>query len=38
MLGNTPFGSFGTTPIIAGCGITLLLMCLMYVGFWRDTE
>ena len=22
MLGNTPFGSFGVTPIIAGCGIT----------------
>ena len=38
MLGNTPFGSFGTTPIIAGAGITLLLMYLMYLGFWRDTE
>jgi apolipoprotein N-acyltransferase len=38
MLGNTPFGSFGTTPIIAGAWITLLLMYLMYLGFWRDTE
>ena len=38
MLGNTPFGSFGITPIITGSGITLLLMILMYVGFWRDTE
>ncbi len=38
MLGNTPFGSFGTVPIILTCGITLLLMVIMYVGFWRDTE
>ena len=37
MLGNTPFGSFGTTPMIAGSAITLLLMVLMYVGFWRET-
>ena len=36
MLGNTPFGSFGVTPVIAGCGITLLLMNLMYLGFWRE--
>tara|TARA_R110001599_G_scaffold353881_1_gene602102 strand:+ start:96928 stop:98445 length:1518 start_codon:yes stop_codon:yes gene_type:complete len=36
MLGNTPFGSFGVTPVIAGCGITLLLMVLMYLGFWRE--
>ncbi|MEH6634397.1 MAG: apolipoprotein N-acyltransferase [Halioglobus sp.] len=38
MLGNTPFGSFGTMPIIAGSGITLLLMVLMYLGFWRDID
>jgi apolipoprotein N-acyltransferase len=37
MLGNTPFGSFGNTPIIAGCFLGLLLMGLMYVGFWRDS-
>jgi apolipoprotein N-acyltransferase len=36
MLGNTPFGSFGSTPIIAACATTLLLMVLMYVVFWRD--
>ncbi|MFT4519166.1 MAG: apolipoprotein N-acyltransferase [Halioglobus sp.] len=38
MLGHTPFGSFGTMPIIAACFGTLLLMALMYVGFWRDSE
>jgi apolipoprotein N-acyltransferase len=36
MLGTTPFGSFGVTPVIAGCGTTLLLMVLMYLGFWRE--
>ena len=36
MLGNTPFGSFGVTPIIVGCWITLLLMLLMYLSFWRE--
>ncbi|MEZ5572202.1 MAG: apolipoprotein N-acyltransferase [Halioglobus sp.] len=36
MLGNTPFGSFGNTPIIAGCFLGLFLMGLMYIGFWRD--
>lgn len=36
MLGKTPFGSFGTTPIIAGCFLCLVLMALMYVVFWRD--
>lgn len=36
MLGNTPFGTFGTLPVIAGCVGTLLLMMLMYVGFWRE--
>jgi apolipoprotein N-acyltransferase len=36
MLGNTPFSSFGNTPIIAACFISLLLMALMYIGFWRD--
>ena len=38
MLGQTPFGSFGSTPIIAACGGGLLLMILMYLGFWRDTD
>ncbi len=38
MLGNTPFGSLGVTPIIAGCGITLLMMVLMYLAFWREKD
>ncbi|MCB1674968.1 MAG: apolipoprotein N-acyltransferase [Halioglobus sp.] len=38
MMGNTPFGSFGTTPVIAGSGIALLLMSLLYVAFWRDAR
>jgi len=36
MLGNTPFGTFGVTPVIASCGIALLLMNLMYLAFWRE--
>ena len=38
MLGNTPFGSFGSVPIIAGSGVGLVLMVLMYLGFWRDLD
>ena len=38
MLGLTPFGSFGSRPIIVGCASALLLMVLMYLGFWRETE
>ena len=38
MLGNTPFGSFGVTPVITACGVTLLLMFLMYLAFWRDSD
>ena len=36
MLGNTPFGSFGSMPVIVGSGLALLLMWLMYLGFWRE--
>jgi apolipoprotein N-acyltransferase len=36
MLGNTPFSSFGSKPIIGGCALGLFLMGLMYLGFWRD--
>ena len=36
MLGNTPYGSFGSLPVIAGCALALLLMAIMYLGFWRD--
>jgi len=38
MLGKTPFGSFGSTPVIVGCGGALVLMYLMYLGFWREDE
>ncbi|MDX1734551.1 MAG: apolipoprotein N-acyltransferase [Halioglobus sp.] len=38
MLGETPFGSFGTLPIIVACATVLVLMVLMYVGFWRDLD
>jgi apolipoprotein N-acyltransferase len=36
MLGLTPFGSFGSAPVILGCAAALLLMFLMYVVFWRE--
>lgn len=36
MLGRTPFGSFGSTPVIIGCGLGLGLMYLMYLAFWRE--
>lgn len=35
MLGTTPYSSFGSMPIIAGCFIALFLMALMYAIFWR---
>ena len=38
MLGKTPFGSFGSLPMITGCGVTLALMLLMYLGFWREND
>lgn len=38
MLGKTPFGSFGSTPIIVGCTAALLLMVLMYWAFWREDD
>jgi len=38
MLGETPFGSFGTLPIIGACALCLLLMGLMYGAFWRDED
>ncbi|MEZ5503501.1 MAG: hypothetical protein R3E50_12920 [Halioglobus sp.] len=36
MLGNTPFSSFGSLPILGGCVVGLLIMGVMYLGFWRD--
>jgi apolipoprotein N-acyltransferase len=38
MLGSTPFGSFGNTPILTACAALLLLMWLLYHLFWRDDE
>ncbi|MFV8819504.1 apolipoprotein N-acyltransferase [Haliea sp. E17] len=38
MLGKTPFGSFGTHPIVLTCFVGLLLMYLLYVGLWRDND
>jgi apolipoprotein N-acyltransferase len=38
MLGRTPFGSFGSTPVIAGCALALVLMLLMYLSFWREQD
>jgi apolipoprotein N-acyltransferase len=38
MLGRTPFASFGSIPVVAGCGLALLLMVLMYVSFWREQD
>jgi len=35
MLGRTPFGSFGSLPVIAGCATALILMLAMYAAFWR---
>ncbi|WP_347136717.1 apolipoprotein N-acyltransferase [Parahaliea mediterranea] len=36
MLGHTPFGSFGVTPMIAGCFLALLVMGLMHRALWRE--
>ena len=38
MLGNTPYSSFGSTPIIAACFLSLLLMVVVYLTFWRDSD
>lgn len=36
MLGNTPFGSFGSRPVLLGCLIALLVMATLYRAFWRE--
>ncbi len=38
MLGNTPFTSFGSLPVISGSVLGLVLMYLLYIGFWRDND
>jgi len=35
MLGRTPFASFRSLPVIAGCAVALILMFAMYMAFWR---
>lgn len=36
MLGRTPFGSFGVTPLIGGCFLALLVMALMHRALWKE--
>ena len=36
MLGTTPFGSFGSVPILTACAALLGLMALIYRTLWRD--
>ena len=36
MMGQTPFGSFGSNAVLAGCALALALMALMYRTLWRD--
>jgi len=38
MLGNTPFTSFGSTPVLATLVVLLALMALLYITLWRDSE
>ena len=38
MLGKTPFGSFGSWPVVIGSALGLGLMYLMYLAFWREAD
>ena len=38
MLGRTPFSSLGSTVILAGCGLALVIMLLLQLAFWRDSN
>lgn len=38
MLGNTPFTSFGSLPLLLGLGMLLASMGLMYRTLWRDVD
>ncbi|MEM9315855.1 MAG: apolipoprotein N-acyltransferase [Pseudomonadota bacterium] len=38
MLGNTPFTSFGSTPLLAALFVLLTLMALLYNTLWRDQD
>ncbi len=34
MMGSTPFGSFGSAPVLLGCGVLLLLMGVLHRTLW----
>ncbi|MEH6582763.1 MAG: apolipoprotein N-acyltransferase [Halioglobus sp.] len=36
LLGNTPFSSLGSLPVLGGCATALFLMAVMYLSFWRE--
>jgi apolipoprotein N-acyltransferase len=38
MLGRTPFSSLGSTVILSGCGLALVIMLLLQLAFWRDSN
>jgi apolipoprotein N-acyltransferase len=38
MLGNTPFTSFGSTPVLSTLVVLLALMALLYNTLWRDSD
>ncbi len=38
MLGTTPFGTFGSLPVIAACAGALALMLLLRLSLWRDDD
>ncbi|MDP5055018.1 MAG: hypothetical protein NWP69_14615 [Congregibacter sp.] len=38
MLGNTPFTSFGSSPLLIALGLLLGSMGLLYRTLWRDVD
>ncbi len=38
MLGNTPFSSFGSRPVLLACFFALLGMQVLFRTFWRDAR
>ncbi len=36
MLGSTPFGSFGSSPVLVACVMALLGMLALFRTFWRE--
>jgi apolipoprotein N-acyltransferase len=35
MMGSTPFGSFGSTPVLVGCALVWLLLSLLQRTLWK---